>query len=365
MRATAWTLLAWVLLASTVSADDRELARLLPAVERFKGAVERINERHAAKPGEAREADLARQIPARERATLGNLLALKDGDAKRRLLVEYGRAAAELDLAAELARVEKALEKIDPEALAPDPFGRYISRERFLLHAVRVERKYAEQFAEALDGIFEAFDRTFGFSEFSKVPGKKVRVYLHGEPDPKPPHFAPEFPYHSQIDYPVPLQHGADFTSPTRDGKFLFYGIGHELGHLLAMWGDRRTMEDHHAWAHYTGVAIVDACAKAKWARKLRDRQWRSLEKERKGLKDQDPSFASREGVLRLLIALHDLVGPQTIGAAFNHMEAKRMGHRINHVRYYWMKDFEQALLAVKPGRKKAKELKKLFAAAR
>jgi hypothetical protein len=330
-------------------------------VKTFVRAVEKINDNHCARPGDTKEAELAAKLPRDARKTLDFLLKMEDGEAKWDALAAYGAAAADLDLAKDLARIEKALENGAPgRALA---FGHYVSRDRFLLRALRVEEDFAEQFADAIEGVMAGFDKMWGFAEFSKVPGKKLRVLLHGESDPKPPHFAPQFPWHSEVDFPVHAT--KDFVSPAKGGRFEFYGIGHELGHVVAMWGSRSTMEDHHAWAHYTGVTMVDACSKAKWAKKLKDKQWRSLEKERKNLEDQSPGLGSQEEVLRLLIDLHDLVGPKRIGAALNLMESKRWVRRINHVRYYTMEDFEKALLAGKPGRKKSKQLKKLFADAR
>ena len=127
------------------------------------------------------------------------------------------------------------------------------------------------------------------------------------------------------------------------------------------MWGDRRTHEDHHAWAHYTGVVIVDACEQAAFAKRLRDRRWRSLEVDDKKLAAVEPSADDRDGVLRLLLDLHELVGPKKIGAALNLMDEKHMGHRINAVRYYGLADLQKALLADKASRKQKKKIKSLF----
>jgi len=85
---------------------------------------------------------------------------------------------------------------------------------------VRVRDAFADEFATVLAGVLDGYDATFGFAELSKVPGKKIRVELHREERPRPPHFAPQFPYHSTIDFPVASDEA--FTSPTRDGKFLY-----------------------------------------------------------------------------------------------------------------------------------------------
>jgi hypothetical protein len=106
-----------------------------------------------------------------------------------------------------------------------------------------------------LDAILDTYDEVYGFREWSKVPGKRIRVRVRLVPSiDRPPYFDPSLPFHSAIDFPV--VDPEKLVSPTGDGKFLFYGMCHELGHLVAMWGDRNTQEDHHAWAHYTGVVI-------------------------------------------------------------------------------------------------------------
>ena len=175
---------------------------------------------------------------------------------------------------------------------------------------------------------FDAYDRVFGFEEWSKVHGKKIRVRVQlVQRIERPPYFDPSPRYHSAISFPV--VNAKELRSPTRDGKFQFYGLCHELGHLIAMWGDRKTMEDHHAWAHYTGVVIVESLARSKkkypFLKKLKDGQRRSLKVERKNKKDVRPSLENRAGVLALLIRLHDVVGPRALGKALNLMEKKRL----------------------------------------
>jgi hypothetical protein len=129
----------------------------------------------------------------------------------------------------------------------------------------------------------------------------------------------------------------------------------------MAMWGDRRTMADHHAWAHFVGIVLVEAASDRPWAKGFRDRRGRSVKVEEKRLEDVEPSLEDRDGVLRLLLSLHDLVGPGRIGAALNLMEQERMGHRINRVRYYAMGDLEKALLALEKSRAKRKRIAALF----
>ena len=68
-------------------------------------------------------------------------------------------------------------------------------------------------------------------------------------------------------------------------------------------------MEDHHAWAHYTGVVIVEhMVANEKYESilaNLQDARWRSLTLERKNPDNQvPPSTGNRAGVMALLIGL-------------------------------------------------------------
>jgi hypothetical protein len=358
MRATLLTLL---LLAPVALAGSGFTPRQAgDYLGELRKAVEKVNAAHAARPGDETEADLAKELPKPLAKGLDRILDMDEGPDRTSALIEYARIAAEIDLAEDLARIEKALARDEAAALE---LGRYLSRDRFLLHATGVSKEFAESFARALEGVLDAYDRTFGFAEFSKVPGKKIRVLLHHEDRKAPPHFAPEFPYHSAIDFPV--TEADAFRSPTRDGRFYFYGLCHELGHLIAMWGDRSGDSvpggDHHAWAHYTGVVIVSACEKAPWAKDLRDARWRSFEKTLEEQKDRQPGTKSREEVLALFLALHELVGPKKIGEALNLMDETDMGSRVNRVRYYKLDDLEKALEKVVKKKSDRKRIAELF----
>jgi len=246
--------------------------------------------------------------------------------------------------------------------VAPDSaakLGTALSRPRFIVRGIgALQEGYLASFADACEGVLRGYDEVFGFKEFSKVPGKKLRFRVHLEPEiTKPPHFGPEFPWHSEIDFPV--IDAPQFSSPTAKGQFLFYGLCHELGHVIAMWGDIRTMEDKHSWAHYTGVALVDYLSEnAKdqpWITSLRDARWRSLKVER-ALPDVNvpPSTASYGGLMALWLALHDSIGPKQIGAALNQLDAKKQNRRVNYVRYYSLADFQRTLGEVAPDKKAA-----------
>jgi hypothetical protein len=274
-----------------------------------------------------------------------------------------GEAALDLDLERDFEAARERVVILDPELARR--LGVAASRERFLVRGTGgLDGKYVEHFADVFEAVLGAYDELFGFDEYSKLPGKKLRVRVHLEETiERPPHFAPQFEFHSEIDFPV--VDAAAFTSPTKDGKFLFYGLCHELGHVVAMWGDPRNEEDHHAWAHYTGVAVVEHLAgdkaRAKLLEGLDDARWRTLELARKEVKDKPPSLADRDGVMALLIAVHDIAGAKTIGAAIDALDAADKERRVNRVRYYGMKNFQDALVAAAPAGEARKKLQQLF----
>jgi hypothetical protein len=356
VRPVAVALLALVSVAAAQS-DPEKLA------SRFAAAVRKVNEEHAARPGTTKEPELAKRLPADARAALDRLLEIKDGGAIEAALFTAGEAALDLDLLPEFGRCRKRLGELAPAEA--DRLGNAVSRARFLVRGIGgLETPYLERFADVADAVLDAYDTVFGFAEWSKVPGKKLRFRVKLVPKiEQPPHFAPEFPFHSEIDFPV--VDARELRSPTADGKFLFYGLCHELGHVIAMWGDRDREEDRHAWAHYTGVVIVEHLAAAADPRapaaELRDAKWRSLEIERKAAAGVKPSTADRAGVMALLVALHDAVGPKAIGEAINRLDAKDQRLRINRVRYYGFAGLKASLLEVVKAPDKRKRIESLL----
>ncbi len=336
-------------------------------VEAYRDAVAKINDAHAAKPADADEVALAKKLPKSASAALQRLLA--DPKAAPADLLVVGEAALDLDRMDDFEAIRAKLGVVAP-AEAPR-LGIALSRSRFLLRGLDgVEAPALAAIGDTLDLVLDAYRDGFHFTSWSKVPGKKLRVRVHLVPKiESPPHFAPQFPWHSEIDFPVISKDS--FSSPTADGKFLFYGLCHELGHVIAMWGSASDEEDHHAWAHYTGVAIVEHLAKsaadASALRGLRDAQWRTLSIERKGLEEQraKPGLRDRSSVLALLVGLHDLVGPAAVGDALNALERGGKTRRVNRVRYYALRDLEDALVAGEAGRQKAKAIAVLFDAKR
>ncbi|MAF66329.1 MAG: hypothetical protein CMJ84_11820 [Planctomycetes bacterium] len=326
-------------------------------------AVAKLNEEHRRKPRGSEE-QLALRLPNKAAAALSKLLDLEETEG---LESSLGRCS---EAALDLARVEdfNALQARRAGLVGQDaaPLDVALARPRFLLigqNGLSVE--YLERFAVVLDAILDAYDEVFGFEEWSKIPGKKLRLRVHLEERiTSPPHFAPQFPFHSEVDFPVvdPDQ----LRSPTNDGKFLFYGLCHELGHVIAMWGSPSHDTDHHAWAHYTGVTITEHLAESrafeKLGRNLRDARYgRTLQKERETHRATEPSLVDRDGVLATLITLHDAVGPKAIGAALNHLEREGALERVNAVRYHSFRKLEEGLVATLRSRKARRAVADLF----
>ncbi|MEM9803406.1 MAG: hypothetical protein AAGA20_24015 [Planctomycetota bacterium] len=362
---TAFTLLAAAVLAS--SHGESAAGRSKKLADRYVAAIESVNREHARKPRDTTEDELAGKIPKRARGALEDLLDLEKGDELASSLARCARAALDLDLVEDFDACREALAALEEDAARE--LGLAHSAPRVLvLGEGGLDADYLAHFAEVADDILAAYDELFAFDEFSKVPGKKLRIRVHLEPRiDRPPHFAPQFPWHSEVDFPV--VDPSKFTSPTQDGKFLFYGLCHEFGHVIAMWGDRTNEEDHHAWGHYTGVALVEHFAEADdppdWLEACRDVRWRSIEKERERLADVEPGRGSRDAVLALLIALHDEVGTRAMGSALNALDRDDEELRINFVRYYALDDFGDALKDEAEGKKQRKRIEALFEAKR
>lgn len=329
-----------VLCHAVEAAPDRDAGR-------YVAAIEKINAAHLRSPGEVTEDALPGEIPQSAVSALERVLKSRSSPETTEALVQCGEAALDLAAMEHFGRIRARLSEVNHDAAAR--LGDAVARDRFLVRGIGAfEPGYLDHFADLADAILDAYDEVFGFEEWSKVPGKKIRIRVHLEDRiTRPPHFAPQFRYHSEIDMPV--IDPAELRSPTPQGQMMFYGLCHEFGHLIAMWGDRHTMEDHHAWAHYTGVVIVEHLSgdqgKEDLLADLRDVRWRSLSLEREKLEDGvEPSLRDRGGVMALLIKLHDEVGPKAIGTALNHMEENGLGQRINRVRYYRFRDLKAAL---------------------
>lgn len=346
--------LCWFTSLPVAGPDAKSLADV------YVNAVGDLNDAHVRKPVARSEAELAGKMPKKALDAFEALFTIKAGDALEQL-ARCGEAALDLDRIFDFERVRAQLGPQQAAAL-----GLAISRPRFLMRGLDgVEPEGLKAVADALDLALDAYDETFGFAEWSKVPGKKLRIRVHLVPKiVRSPHFAPQFPWHSEIDFPV--LGAATFQSPSPDGKMFLFGLCHELGHVIAMWGDANEEEDRHAWADFTGYVVLDRLSARKnepALRGLRDGQWYSLEKTRKRLSDAGAKAGRKayDDVLQLFVELNDLVGPRAMGEAINALDAEDKRLRINRVRYYDLDAFVKALIVTGAGKKKAKELRALL----
>lgn len=353
---------ATLLLAALTAAsqDPERLAR------DYASAIAAVNTAHADRPAAKDEAELARQLPAAAGRLVGELVRCADSPATRDALLNAARASLDLDRIQDFSALRERFVALDPQRAGE--IGIADSRPRFVAIGIGgMEPDGLQEIGDAFDLVLDAYRDVFGLERFSKVPGKKLRLRVHLETKiTKPPHFAPQFPCHSEIDFPV--VDAKAFRSPTQEGQFLFYGLCHELGHVIAMWGDPQNEEDRHAWAHYTGATIVEYFEKHEKERPVldavRDFRWRSLEFDRKRLEaaKTKPGGKDVDAVLARLIALHDAVGPKAIGDALNTLDDKDQHQLVNRVRYYRMADFHKALLATKAAKDRKKAIDAAFA---
>ena len=343
--------LAWPAAPAGRAQDPADLA------DAYREEVEELDADHARRPRAATEEELAAKLPRKAARALERLVELEprgdDGAAELAgALLVAGEAALALDRQADFRAVRARLLELDPARAAE--LGAALSRPRYQLRGLGgLDGAYLERFAVVLDAVLAAYDEAFGFEEYSKTPGKKLRVRVRRvDAITQPPFFDPSPPYVSVIDFPVV---DADaFRSPTQDGKFLFYGLCHELGHVVAMWGRPGRDEDHHAWAHYTGSVVCERASQQgegeAWRREVRDVRWRSLAKLRDDVAGVEPGVGSRDGVLALLVALHDAVGPRALGDAIDLLDRADQRPRVNRVRYYSFAGLREALLEADPG---------------
>ena len=98
-----------VLVGSARPADRFSPSEATRFVASFREAVEAVNRAHADAPGKTAEAELRDRLPKSLSKGLDRLLAMEPSDAKWEALIAYAEAAAELDLADGIARVEKEL----------------------------------------------------------------------------------------------------------------------------------------------------------------------------------------------------------------------------------------------------------------
>lgn len=144
-------------------------------------AVRKANEDHARKPGTTQEAELGKRLPRQAASAAAALQKLKDSPELPEALRACGEAALDLDLLEDFEQIRARLEKVSPERA--QHLGVALSRPRFVPRGLGgLDLVCLKSCATVLDAILSAYDEVFGFKEWSKLPGKKLRVRVHLEP---------------------------------------------------------------------------------------------------------------------------------------------------------------------------------------
>ena len=268
----------------------------------FERAIEMLHQKAARSREPWTEEDLRRQVPKQH----------LDLEARYEKGEDRARATAMAELAllyAELAWVER-VRPLEEEIAGLDPdlarrLGRFEESEHFLARVVGAGPEWGKAAVRLGEAAREGYEELFGLRELSKTPGKKVRILIHVDPSFERPrlYFHPGHPYHSELRYEVPDERYLRLEGKQR----IVYGFCHELGHMLAMWGEHQKVEDdRHQWAHYTGCTVVDEVyerlGNEPWP------TWTAFQRRASGkarllrqVEGQDPGLESDEAVLALL----------------------------------------------------------------
>ncbi len=361
--AVRWTVLCAALVVVTAAPLDAELLTF-PARPADRGlaelarAIEAIHARAVRSRGEWTEADLQKRVPKKlldldSRIRDGNAAA----EARALALAHLALLWADIAWIERVRPIEEAVAALDAGIAAR--LGHHDASEHFVVRVVGAERRYARAALDLAEAARAGYEKLFGLRAISKVPGKKVRILICVDPELEKDrlYFHPSPPYHSELRLMVP-----DPKLLTRaGGRRLVYGFCHELGHMIAMWGEHGGVEDdRHAWAHYTGCLIVeevyDRLGNEPWptwtAFQRRASGRARLEKQIEGRK---PGLDSYESILALFHAIGAELGTEIYGRAWEVLEKKRRFRLVNRVRYLWMRDLEAALMAVAPREKRGR----------
>lgn len=342
--------------------DEAELFELPEhAVDRgitaYRDAVRALHERALRSRKPWREEDLRKDVPRRFLELDERYSRIKDAATRARALAELALVDADL---AWVERIDPLVEKIakDDADLAAR-LGRFGESDHFFVRVVGADPTYADAALRLGEAIHAGYRDRFGFETPSKVPGKKIRIVIHVDPKhPRPRlYFHPTPAFHGEIRYEIPDEKSLTLSG----GQRIVYGFGHELGHMIAMWGEyRRVEDDKHAWAHYLGCLLVEdvyeRLGNEPWpgwtAFQRRASGVARLEKQIEG---HDPALDSYEGILALFHTIGEELGTEIYGKAWKWLEEKRRFRRLQHVPYLWMRDLRDALLAVAPPEKRAR----------
>ncbi len=312
------------------------------------------------------EAELRARVPKRYLRLDDRYARIKNPAQKARALAELALLYAELAWTERIRPIRETLASLD-EPLAAR-LGDFQESEHFVARVVGAEPKWGKAALRLAEAARKGYLERFGFTAVSKTPGKKIRILIHVNPELKRSrlYFHPSPRYHSELRFEVPSE-----KSLTRAGKQrIVYGFCHELGHMVAMWGKYRVVEDDkHAWAHYTGALVVedvyDELGNEPWP------TWTAFQRKASGrarlvgqVEGRKPGTDSYESILALFYAIGEEFGTESYGKAWSWLEKKKRFRRLNRVPYLWLRDLEAALLATVP-RENAARVRELFGSKR
>ena len=288
---------------------------------------------------------------------------MKNDDQAAKALYDTALIYVDLAYIKRIERIRDMLAKRSTDYLIK--LGTFRLTDNFLLNGINVEKKYMD----AAAGLFECYCRgyaeIFGITNISKVPGKKIRVVLDVD--------AEKYKQIRLYYHPTPMWHAETRYEMTdtkyltvAGGRRLISGFGHELGHMVVMWGKHRVREDDfHAWGPYCGFTlgdyVFDKLGKKAWPDYIPDYKRTDGTRYLKSKAADKPSCADYEGCLKLFMVIGDTLGTQIYGKAFAWMAKYNRTRKINNVRYYWMKDLKDALNAL-TNKKYSKWLDQIFA---
>lgn len=328
----------------------------------YRQAIETIHRKalRARKP--PTEEDLRRQVPAKMLTLESRYERIDDPRKRARALAELALLHAELAWVDRIGPILESLRELDPDLASR--VGHFEESEHCIARVVGCDAKWARAAVRLAEAAREGHRKLFGFRSISKVPGKKIRILIHLDASHEGArlYYHPSPPWHSEIRYEIRDEKHLTLAGRQR----IVYGFCHEMGHMVAMWGQyRKVEEDFHAWGHYTGCLVVDqvyeTLGNEPWP------GWTSYQRRASGtarlrseLEGQSPGTGSREEVLALFDRVGDLCGTDAYGRAWEWLDGRRRIRRIQQVRYLWLRDLRDGLIATLP-RERAREMAALF----
>lgn len=325
-----------------------------PALAAFAQSIKDLHAQAIRSKKPWTETDLQKKVPSKFLALEKQIAGVRDPAKRAEALAHLALLHAEIAWTERIAPIHEMLVDLDPRLA--ERLGTFDASEHFIVRTVGVNPKWGKAALTLGEAVRQGYSTVFGFDEISKVPGKRIRVLVHVDASHKG---------HRLFFHPTPLYHGEmRLLAPTEESLTLsgrariVYGFCHELGHMVAMWGEYGKVEDDkHAWAHYTGSLIVeavyDSLGNEPWP------TWTAFQRRVSGkarlLKEIDgkaPGRGDADAVAALFYALGEELGTTSYGAAWKWLDEKKRIRRVNNVPYLWLDDLRDALLATSPADK-------------